>query len=223
MGSSPRVRGTLLDTADYARFGGIIPACAGNTCRWVPARAVWRDHPRVCGEHARRRAGRRSPGGSSPRVRGTQADTPVAFAHGGIIPACAGNTKRSIGDVIQPWDHPRVCGEHPDPPARVDGDEGSSPRVRGTRVPVRPVSLRTGIIPACAGNTGRALPFERLLWDHPRVCGEHEDDDGNPQSEAGSSPRVRGTPEWHGGVDVAPGIIPACAGNTRLVFLARWK
>ena len=33
-----------------------------------------------------------------------------------------------------------------------------------------------GIIPACAGNRLRAVLFERLRRDHPRVCGEQTKD-----------------------------------------------
>ena len=52
-GSSPRMRGTLGDClAGFFRHG-IIPAYAGNThCRRTSSTKA-RDHPRVCGEHAR--------------------------------------------------------------------------------------------------------------------------------------------------------------------------
>ena len=55
------------------------------------------------------------------------------------------------------------------------------------------------------------------IGDHPRVCGEHLDELPISGCQAGSSPRVRGTP-WLaplGGGEM--GIIPACAGNTRSV------
>jgi len=51
VGSSPRVRGTLMCSVSSLKLWRFIPACAGNT----PARgARWRQrtvHPRVCGEH----------------------------------------------------------------------------------------------------------------------------------------------------------------------------
>ena len=91
---------------------------------------------------------------------------------------------------------------------------GSSPRVRGTRcAPSKPVHL-TGIIPACAGNTGSAILNGLLNGDHPRVCGEHHDVSARRHRLQGSSPRVRGTPYQAQDGSNRTGIIPACAGNT---------
>ena len=72
---------------------------------------------------------------------------------------------------------------------------GSSPRVRGTLVPVW-----------CGGFVHR---------DHPRVCGEHFHDPYTGRTMRESSPRVRGTPFGCVLLAVGAGIIPACAGNTR--------
>ena len=76
-----------------------------------------------------------SPGGSSPRVRGTLGvviDNEIQFR---FIPACAGNTS---------------------PAARCPPQiAGSSPRVRGTRVAEEIVARNERFIPACAGNTWR--------------------------------------------------------------------
>ena len=71
-GSSPRMRGTPLESRQNRRQAGIIPAHAGNTLRRrVSVRAV-RDHPRACGEHRPRAPSRRDNPGSSPRMRGTR-------------------------------------------------------------------------------------------------------------------------------------------------------
>ena len=53
-GSSPHMRGTHCCWSTSVRNSGIIPAYAGNT-RWVSIQPFtsW-DHPRICGEHARR-------------------------------------------------------------------------------------------------------------------------------------------------------------------------
>ena len=152
-GSSPRVRGTLAFVPLAVFHRGIIPACAGNTAwpwlRWL----MFRDHPRVCGEHFGVLCATCVGAGSSPRVRGTQLSALGNTAIRGIIPACAGNTGGSGWCSRRRWDHPRVCGntllstarlrpkrDHP----RVCGEHpfssivhnppgGSSPRVRGTR------------------------------------------------------------------------------------------
>ena len=52
-GSSPRVRGTVIEYDLKSAHSGIIPACAGNSAMPTSAsRAPW-DHPRVCGEQMR--------------------------------------------------------------------------------------------------------------------------------------------------------------------------
>ena len=132
--------------------------------------------------------------GSSPRVRGTLDGSGRLAADAGIIPACAGNTHASVPRRPPTRDHPRVCGEHDTRGIRRLHNSGSSPRVRGTRcAPSKPVHL-TGIIPACAGNTGSAILNGLLNGDHPRVCGEHPVDHMIEEHARGSSPRVRGTP-----------------------------
>ena len=111
-GSSPRVRGTL-QILDVSRVhAGIIPACAGNTLGGRSYAIQSRDHPRVCGEHFSIAVNAIQSRGSSPRVRGTLTEEYLGLGYSGIIPACAGNTKRHSFDAIIDADHPRVCGEH---------------------------------------------------------------------------------------------------------------
>ena len=70
-GSSPRVRGTVLDFVLVEHAGRFIPACAGNRLRLECGLAFISVHPRVCGEQMSYGAFRRLATGSSPRVRGT--------------------------------------------------------------------------------------------------------------------------------------------------------
>ena len=72
MGSSPRMRGTLDGHWGDARAAGIIPAYAGNTALSAGVVGGVGDHPRVCGEHARRVMALTPAEGSSPRMRGTR-------------------------------------------------------------------------------------------------------------------------------------------------------
>ena len=133
-GSSPRVRGTLVEAACGAMADRFIPACAGNS-RWCSSTAApaTGSSPRVRGTHQQQRgaggAVRFIPAcagnsrtrsmvralciGSSPRVRGTPARARWIPSRSRFIPACAGN---SVAEVRQWW-----------------WDDGSSPRVRGTR------------------------------------------------------------------------------------------
>ena len=170
----------------------------------------------MCGEHSVSATYWWVSPGSSPRVRGTPPIQLHRSAAGGIIPACAGNTIDSSLRVFLFRDHPRVCGEHTIWPPSLGGGAGSSPRVRGTHKEENAGIRQRGIIPACAGNTDRS---RRMGWgerDHPRVCGEHWQDDSRGVRAMGSSPRVRGTQYSLIHVCFSLGIIPACAGNTAL-------
>ena len=48
--------------------------------------------------------------GSPPRVRVKLIFFPLRGVFFGITPACAGKTKEDVADLINPQDHPRVCG-----------------------------------------------------------------------------------------------------------------
>ena len=172
-GSSPRVRGTQLRVVEDAPCLGIIPACAGNTSYDKNAGDATGDHPRVCGEHVQGPVLFGHLPGSSPRVRGTQEAAGLSAVLRGIIPACAGNTEFRRMLMISARDHPRVCGEHSSPFQSRFSPAGSSPRVRGTLEYLPDGGWKTGIIPACAGNTCPCSPIRVSSGDHPRVCGEH--------------------------------------------------
>ena len=213
-GSSPRMRGTLLHHALALASGGIIPAYAGNTCETCEGSSDGGDHPRVCGEHAMVSATALAVRGSSPRMRGTQSRCRPCMRRTGIIPAYAGNTRGGSNATADIRDHPRVCGEHTSRNSSRRRMTGSSPRMRGTRHRRSVRSLRAGIIPAYAGNTGWYVSRYAARRDHPRVCGEHRILSGLVGRIQGSSPRMRGTP-WPSCEDKPhPGIIPAYAGNT---------
>ena len=213
-GSSPRVRGTHVHERCVRQFGGIIPACAGNTISDNASGRRTRDHPRVCGEHPVHRRGILFFRGSSPRVRGTQQTIGHDHHHARIIPACAGNTWFSGMCISGGGDHPRVCGEHVGGDAEHGGGLGSSPRVRGTPEHFAGGHYRERIIPACAGNTTSSRMTIRPVGDHPRVCGEHDDGHLGHRPVEGSSPRVRGTRRGGQRHQEGTGIIPTCAGNT---------
>ena len=192
-GSSPRMRGTLLQRVVLTDIKGIIPAYAGNTDDIIiPVRAI-RDHPRVCGEHKITAGGASMEAGSSPRMRGTPFSGSLLIAWLGIIPAYAGNTSVLRAVSRSRRDHPRVCGEHTGGSQRMMHNPGSSPRMRGTRDTSLVQEGESGIIPAYAGNTGSMACTVGIKVDHPRVCGEHLEPSPVQNSTAGSSPRMRGT------------------------------
>ena len=132
LGSSPRLRGTLIAVYCSGLTVGIIPALAGNTVShlWSPP-FRW-DHPRACGELCQSSVVSSFPVGSSPRLRGTRWVKWRQYSRVGIIPALAGNTGSMASLIMSPWDHPRACGEHMDATTSRTDEVGSSPRLRGT-------------------------------------------------------------------------------------------
>ena len=151
-------------------------------------------------------------------MRGTPRHAFSTFPIYWIIPAYAGNTAERYIAQAGRWDHPRVCGEHDGGDVFQNGREGSSPRMRGTRARIRADRIPDGIIPAYAGNTCRLVRWVSLAGDHPRVCGEHGGSFAFVRDAVGSSPRMRGTPTVTGDPNNGVGIIPAYAGNTRVIF-----
>ena len=147
------MRGTRsLDTLATLLLG-IIPAYAGNTDRTLFIQMVFRDHPRVCGEHMPLPDSSIRGKGSSPRMRGTRLRLRCDRRGQGIIPAYAGNTYLVYKVWLHLRDHPRVCGEHEFTLLMDSLGKGSSPRMRGTLISVFVFAKNAGIIPAYAGNT----------------------------------------------------------------------
>ena len=192
-GSSPRMRGTLIEGQEGHRLWRIIPAHAGNSPRHPPDCPQLSDHPRACGELSRPAGSSAIVRGSSPRMRGTH-NANLAGRDGlRIIPAHAGNSLASVLAAACSADHPRACGELFN--ARRDGesDYGSSPRMRGTLARRRPVQRVYRIIPAHAGNSSQPHHARPSPSDHPRACGELPGLRDSRPAVTGSSPRMRGT------------------------------
>ena len=152
--------------------------------------------------------------GSSPHARGALDGGRLRHDVGGIIPACAGSTRRGRLSGSSAGDHPRMRGEHSKSHVASSPTLGSSPHARGAPLAHRLVKDVIGIIPACAGSTSRVTSRATRHWDHPRMRGEH----GRPRTarsaRRGSSPHARGAQQHAVVVNRALGIIPACAGST---------
>ena len=136
----------------------------------------------------------------------------------GIIPACAGSSRKDAPFLRGFRDHPRVCGEQTALYSGVPRSTGSSPRVRGAGR-ARPIAVREdGIIPACAGSSSDRSALLLCGWDHPRVCGEQTARSCANGRATGSSPRVRGAADVGVRMLSPVGIIPACAGSRRSIM-----
>ena len=230
------MRGAQRGAIIHVPVSGIIPACAGSTgdawprtpsARDHPAcagstqtrrqnRRDAGDHPRMCGEHRLDALEKELAAGSSPHVRGAQGRQDRPGFRRGIIPACAGSTRGQRRFLGECRDHPRMCGEHAGHTCNGSLVQGSSPHVRGARTHEWTVRRFAGIIPACAGSTAALTLRAAASRDHPRMCGEHTIAATPSIATRGSSPHVRGAPFRGFRRDVAAGIIPACAGSTRL-------
>ena len=234
-GSSPRVRGKLGAVDARLHTLGIIPARAGKTRPARHRQGPGAAHPRACGENFTRTPAVRSPGGSSPRVRGKQSACSRSEARRRLIPARAGKT--STQDVsTRPWRliparagktkprsriawlnsaHPRACGENRRRAWESMDSWGSSPRVRGKLWSVRRAGGEPRLIPARAGKTMLRRKSPVYIAAHPRACGENVRGSDTSRRPVGSSPRVRGKriPPHQG--EEARRLIPARAGKTQ--------
>ena len=168
----------------------------------------------MCGENTGIRLPFSSIPGSSPRVRGKQQWLSSAGRHPGLIPACAGKTRRLCSIPRKFRAHPRVCGENHSNSNDVVFSFGSSPRVRGKPFDDRVEFAVCRLIPACAGKTKKPKPGAACSRAHPRVCGENTGVLLKTFYFQGSSPRVRGKHGCPPEDVLFPGLIPACAGKT---------
>ena len=155
--------------------------------------------------------------GLSPRVRGNRSHSGAGRTATRSIPACAGEPTSGVILSSVARVYPRVCGEpqpgptSPSPhrvyprvcggtsssPSTSSTQNGLSPRVRGNRRGRPRCTVRTGSIPACAGEPHEPAPEAPARSPvYPRVCGGTQSD---------STPSARGT-----------GSIPACAGEPHI-------
>ena len=110
-GSPPRMRGKAAHIVFQLPGTGITPAYAGKRSRGANKGALPLDHPRVCGEKGRMKAGRTPQEGSPPRMRGKGGGGGWRTVQKGITPAYAGKSEGASADMHFGKDHPRVCGE----------------------------------------------------------------------------------------------------------------
>ena len=91
-----------------------------------------------------------------------------------ITPAHAGKTLQAYERDINKKDHPRACGENISPHSLSTTSPGSPPRMRGKQGQARRPRDRRGITPAHAGKTVFVDNGRHYIRDHPRACGENE-------------------------------------------------
>ena len=110
--------------------------------------------------------------------------------------------------------YPHIRGEHLLSCHFCKSLLGSPPHTRGTQHQFITPSLSAGITPAYAGNTPCDDILNLIIWDHPRIRGEHFFTDFSDDLVSGSPPHTRGTPISSTSFLVILRITPAYAGNT---------
>ena len=213
-GSSPRMRGKLIECLRHNLDTRIIPAHAGQTPS-IPVRCPSRpDHPRACGANSWTLTGSVKEDGSSPRMRGKLSESRRSISSHRIIPAHAGQTTSRTPCARARADHPRACGANPNRLNRCTALCGSSPRMRGKPIVAEQRVGVVRIIPAHAGQTSPKMAAMACRTDHPRACGANYRFPSNEEFAAGSSPRMRGKPVVQHQIELRDRIIPAHAGQT---------
>ena len=156
-GSPPLARGIQSASSCAVNADGITPACAGNTLCVIKAVSVAWDHPRLRGEYGNIAGKWDTRMGSPPLARGIRRISRWGKRSTGITPACAGNTTSGQTVITAVWDHPRLRGEYSALDALNLFGVGSPPLARGILGNELTPLWKTGITPACAGNTVRKL------------------------------------------------------------------
>ena len=147
-------------------------------------------------------------------MRGKAKEQPFQLLVDRITPACAGKSHPLFIQQRASRDHPRVCGEKPQPATHSAAPPGSPPRMRGKDEQTTGKNENARITPAYAGKRSQGVAALQLGWDHPRVCGEKPHLTPAIDRSKGSPPRMRGKVAPMRPRIAPPGITPACAGKS---------
>ena len=169
-----------------------IPAYAGKTQRRLLGQRMPPEHPRIRGENRVPASEPVMPAGTSPRMRGKQANLADVATFYRNIPAYAGKTVWGWGRLMRCWEHPRVCGENRYLSNQATTLAGTSPRMRGKRTTSDAVAATRRNIPAYAGKTKTCPDLVFYAQEHPRVRGENTQHGYTSEDHAGTSSRMRG-------------------------------
>ena len=110
-GSPPPMRGKDGNRNFRRTNDGITPAYAGKRYLCFGRGSAGWDHPRLCGEKCSRYSMDASYSGSPPPMRGKVKIPVVVGYKNRITPAYAGKSPEIATVMVQPQDHPRLCGE----------------------------------------------------------------------------------------------------------------
>ena len=206
-GKEGRLRHVVLDQ-------GITPAYAGKSLQRGRAHPDLWDHPRICGEKAKRHCPLGELVGSPPHMRGKVNVHGAQRLKLGITPAYAGKSGRKADHHPRWRDHPRICGEKWGAISSVASSAGSPPHMRGKVSMKTPLRIFLGITPAYAGKSHPPEFPGSAQWDHPRICGEKPSAACQLCKLTGSPPHMRGKVTISSIRRMETGITPAYAGKS---------
>ena len=191
-GLSPRLRGNLYDLGDPVLGLRSIPAPAGEpSSRWNSGRWTW-VYPRACGGTCVTMLPPSSVCGLSPRLRGNLVTGIINGRCNGSIPAPAGEPSNAPLKDARSRVYPRACGGTKVAFAAQQVAQGLSPRLRGNQRGNGRLRLRSGSIPAPAGEPMRVSSTRIRSWVYPRACGGTTLQARKYRHACGLSPRLRG-------------------------------
>ena len=150
-------------------------------------------------------------------MRGKVAVVLVSLFSVRITPAYAGKSCQYLYFTPLSEDHPRLCGEKHKPDLFRTDRKGSPPPMRG-KVYIASRTVRPWrITPAYAGKRPHGGFFCKSLEDHPRLCGEKQNDKNAKANTTGSPPPMRGKGISNLQKEIQRRITPAYAGKSNLV------
>ena len=170
-GLSPRSRGNLRLLEPNTDLRGTIPALAGEPVSVTKSGYQPRDYPRARGGTSSRFCPVRSRPGLSPRSRGNLRHRSLASARSGTIPALAGEPHSFRRRALRSKDYPRARGGTVWSVGSLMKASGLSPRSRGNRNRSNLSKIRTGTIPALAGEPETTHSRFWSKRDYPRARG----------------------------------------------------
>ena len=174
--------------------------------RITPAYAGKSTH--LCGNAGRQR-------GSPPPMRGKVFLAPLVLSVIRITPAYAGKSAFLARNSYMYQDHPRLCGEKRNGVYNINTGKGSPPPMRGKVRHCRFSSMLDRITPAYAGKSCASHFVKCSRRDHPRLCGEKQQQQDIVRWIPGSPPPMRGKVAISGNCKDLTRITPAYAGKSR--------
>ncbi len=206
--------GTRIALLAGAGQGRFTPTHVGNTSEPVDQMVVQAVHPHACGEHNICDLPRSRTRGSPPRMWGTRRCRLGFALPPRFTPTHVGNTLGRSHDKTPDSVHPHACGEHLRSGRCRLANNGSPPRMWGTRPLAALGTQDSRFTPTHVGNTCQSGNRTNFAKIHPHACGEHVAIQRTGPGPHGSPPRMWGTPDVAVVANRDQRFTPTHVGNT---------